>query len=881
MRKLKRILAFALAVMLTAGVWSGNTALAKKVKNPIFNKNTVTMTVGKKKAIKIRRATKNQLKKLKWSVSNKKVVIIVEKKNRHTAVIKAIHSGNAVVRAKIAGKTLRCRITVKERTRSNNIDNNVTKERTVSVNDMQNEAVAAPVKILQSEIAATVEEPGKTSEVTDKTTEEPGKTNKEPGKTTEEPDKTTEEPGKTTEEPGKTTEEPGKTTEEPDKTTEEPGKTTEEPDKTTESPVHKHYFGEKEVMVEPTCVKAGKIMYTCSCGETKSEEIPMNEHAWIISETVGDCTTKTVTTKTCSVCGNIKTEDGEYVHSKILINGNKKEVHKICSTCGAIVEDGSHHKFTEKSTATCTESGTITYTCDCGYTYTKDAPALGHDYDTDGICKRCYNAVNKENVKRVYDVSEAKDHGIVMYTLDEDNDGFYECYIKTMKSDSVLAKSVYSDDFLGKLDKKYIEKIVFLNKTYANEDSNNLFSEIGYANIKSNSIDIKDRSDPVGIYYLKYLDTSKVKNMECMFSHFYGRKVSGQDSIPTTLDVSNFDTKNVENMEGMFNGCSALLSLDVSNFDTKNVENMKEMFDGCSALNSLNVTNFDTGNVKSMYSMFGNCSSLSSLDVTNFDTKNVENMLCMFYYCKKLKTIDVSNFSTNKVKSMGGMFEQCIQLESLDLNSFSTGNVVDFSYMFENCTNLKTLNISSFDTSKAETMNGMFRSCENLESIDVSNFNTKNVIEMIGLFQYCVKLKSVNVSNFDTSNVTKMKYMFAYCNTLKELDLSNFNTSNVTNMEYMFAYCNTLRELDLSNFNTSNATNMEHMFSDCSSLTILNLTSFDTSKAKNMSSMFSYANRIDDINVSKGKWMIPEECDINYMFKGCGTDHVTYHNAAV
>lgn len=48
-----------------------------------------------------------------------------------------------------------------------------------------------------------------------------------------------------------------------------------------------------------------------------------------------------------------------------------------------------------------------------------------------------------------------------------------------------------------------------------------------------------------------------------------------------------------------------------------------------------------------------------------------------------------------------------------------------------------------------------------------------------------------------------------------------------------------------------------------------------------MSSMFSYANRIDDINVSKGKWVIPEECDINYMFKGCGTDHVTYHNAAV
>ena len=37
------------------------------------------------------------------------------------------------------------------------------------------------------------------------------------------------------------------------------------------------------------------------------------------------------------------------------------------------------HKYTETTTVTCTENGLITYTCDCGDTYTEEIPALGHD----------------------------------------------------------------------------------------------------------------------------------------------------------------------------------------------------------------------------------------------------------------------------------------------------------------------------------------------------------------------------------------------------------------------------------------------------------------------------------------------------------------------
>ena len=46
----------------------------------------------------------------------------------------------------------------------------------------------------------------------------------------------------------------------------------------------------------------------------------------------------------------------------------------------------------------------------------------------------------------------------------------------------------------------------------------------------------------------------------------------------TTLDLSNFDTSRVTDMEGMFGGMGSLVLLDISNFNTSQVTNMTEMF---------------------------------------------------------------------------------------------------------------------------------------------------------------------------------------------------------------------------------------------------------------------------------------------------------------
>ena len=66
----------------------------------------------------------------------------------------------------------------------------------------------------------------------------------------------------------------------------------------------------------------------------------------------------------------------------------------------------------------------------------------------------------------------------------------------------------------------------------------------------------------------------------------------------------------------MFAGCKELTNLDVSNFDTANVTNMEKMFNECSITN-LDLRNFDTSKVTSMWYMFLDCSKLTQITVSN------------------------------------------------------------------------------------------------------------------------------------------------------------------------------------------------------------------------------------------------------------------------
>ena len=116
-------------------------------------------------------------------------------------------------------------------------------------------------------------------------------------------------------------------------------------------------------------------------------------------------------------------------------------------------------------------------------------------------------------------------------------------------------------------------------------------------------------------------------------------------------------------MGGMFYKCSSLTTLDLSNFDTSKVTNMNTMFTGCSSLVTLNLSNFNTSKVTDMGGMFALCSSLINVDLSSFDTSKVTAMNQMFREDAKLKTIYVSDkWNVGNVTNSNSMFSQCNSL---------------------------------------------------------------------------------------------------------------------------------------------------------------------------------------------------------------------------
>ena len=251
-------------------------------------------------------------------------------------------------------------------------------------------------------------------------------------------------------------------------------------------------------------------------------------------------------------------------------------------------------------------------------------------------------------------------------------------------------------------------------------------------------------------------------------------------------------------------------------------EDSSYMFLHLTNLTSVDINNFDTSKVTNMEWMFGNCGSLESLDVSNFDTSNVTDMSSMFHKCKSLTNLNVSSFNTSNVTDMSYMFYECENIASLDVSNFNTSNVTNMAWLFGVCAKIKNLNLSSFNTNKVTNMEGMFCLCSSLETLTLgSNFNTSNITSMWRMFDECESLTSLDVSNFDTSKVTNAWSAFRKCKLLTMLDVSNFDTSNITNMEDMFSGCSSITILDLSSFDTRNVTNMDGIFGSCSSLTTI------------------------------------------------------------
>lgn len=366
----------------------------------------------------------------------------------------------------------------------------------------------------------------------------------------------------------------------------------------------------------------------------------------------------------------------------------------------------------------------------------------------------------------------------------------------------------------------------------------------------------KESTDKVETPFCNVIDGKNVKYANGLF----------KDSKASSIDLSKFNTTNIDNMENMFKNTSTEKIKGLEYFDTSSVTKMTSMFEDTNATN-LELGSFDTSKVINMSYMFKN-SKVTSIDLSNFDTSKVTNMYGMFMNAS-LNTLDLSSFDTSNVDNMGGIF-QGLKATQLNIEKLNTNIVTNMSIMFADMPNIQTLDVSKLDTSSATNMHQMFSSNSATTIIGLENFNTSKVTTMYGMFIKS-NVKKLDLSHFDTRNVTNMSIMF-FSSETEQIDLSSFDTSKVTTMNRMFMGSNATT-LDLSNFNTSNVTDMKWMFWGAK-VKELDLTSFNTSKVSDMGGMFR-GTTMNKLNLTS---FDITNSDISYMFDGAKVTRVLVKN---
>ena len=213
-------------------------------------------------------------------------------------------------------------------------------------------------------------------------------------------------------------------------------------------------------------------------------------------------------------------------------------------------------------------------------------------------------------------------------------------------------------------------------------------------------------------------------------------------------DLTNFDSSQCTNFEGMFSGCEKLEKIKFGNFDTSKAENMNSMFSKCICQN-IDFSILKTSKVKTMKQMFAE-SKIKFLDLSSFDTSNVENMEGMFYLASCI-SIDLSSFDTSKVTTMKQMFSTCSQLISLDISNFNVLKVQDLNQIFFSMGGkLKFCNDNpSNQILKKEVMESGLNSKENCNDNCFTNTINKFLIEKGECYESC---KDTTTNLFEYNN---------------------------------------------------------------------------------------------------------------------------------
>ena len=268
------------------------------------------------------------------------------------------------------------------------------------------------------------------------------------------------------------------------------------------------------------CENAEVITYTCSCGDSYTEEgAPAIGHAYpaewtdngenhikvcandenhVMTEehnhvetgrTPADCWNAEVITYAC-VCGNTYTEEGAPAtgHDYELVDNGDGTHSSICSICEDVELTEAHaHEETGRTPADCENAEVITYACVCGNVKTEEGdPATGHAYPTewtdngDNHIKVCANGCGIDLIEDHNHVETGRvdavgcEDGSITYTCDGCGNSYQETIHAVHAYGEWLANGDGSSTRICANDSSHTETVKFISGNSLNLENGTL-----------------------------------------------------------------------------------------------------------------------------------------------------------------------------------------------------------------------------------------------------------------------------------------------------------------------------------------------------------------------------------------------------------------------
>lgn len=240
------------------------------------------------------------------------------------------------------------------------------------------------------------------------------------------------------------------------------------------------------------------------------------------------------------------------------------------------------------------------------------------------------------------------------------------------------------------------------------------------------------------------LDISNAENLSSMFS-------SAHSSAP--LDLSAWDTGSATNMGYMFSSFQGPVK-GIEGFNTSSAVYFWSMFQNMKATSPIDLSAWDTRNVNNTIQMFAGSEGFSGMD--SWNTSKLYTAYSMFESAKPAKPLNLSSWDTSRLTNMNSMFLNMQGALIID-KPWDTSQVTNMHAAFANLPHPR-IDMTGSDTSNVTNMNGMFYGLDLSQVKGIPDLNVSRVTDFRGMFAGA-SIDHLDLSKWDKQSTARDGYM--------------------------------------------------------------------------------------------------------------------------